>query len=108
MDRARTLFELQIVLEQRTELEAKARRLQLEEQFERSGQGQLPLQQGYLQPPVQQQWQPAQQGPLPVLWPVQGVPPGWPGAWQHPPPGAAPPTASQAKLQPHSKPKLQP
>jgi len=43
MDRARRLFELQIVLEQRTELEAKTRRLQLEEQFERSGQGQLPV-----------------------------------------------------------------
>ena len=66
------------MLERRTELEAKARRLQLEEQFERSEQVQLPLQQGYLQQPLQHQWQPAQQGPLPVLWPVQGVPAGWP------------------------------
>ena len=65
MDRARRLFELQIVQEQRTELEAKARRLQLEEQIERSEQVQMPMQAGCVQAP------------------------GWPGAWQYPPPGAA-------------------
>ena len=95
MDRARRLFELQIVQEQRTELEAKARRLQLEEQIERSEQVQMPLQAGYMQPPgwpgswqypppgaaygmgqqVQHQWHPPQQGPMPVWWPMQGPPP---------------------------------
>ena len=42
MDRARRQVELQVLLERRTELEAKARRLQLEEQFERSEQVQQP------------------------------------------------------------------
>ena len=81
-------MELQVLLEWRTELEAKTRRLQLEEQFERierSGQLQQPWQSGNLQQP----WLQDRLGPQPGLWPgqgvpaacpVQGVPAGWTGA----------------------------
>ena len=84
MDRARRLFELQIVLERRTELEAKTRQLQLEEQFEFGGQGQLPLQQGHLPPPMQQHGHPAHQVPQPWQMAMLGGPSGWPGPWQCP------------------------
>ena len=81
-------MELQVLLEWRTELEAKTRRLQLEEQFERierSGQLQQPWQSGNLQQP----WLQDRLGPQPGLWPgqgvpaacpVQGLPAGWTGA----------------------------
>ena len=81
-------MELQVLQEWRTELAAKTRRLQLEEQYERielSGQLQQPWQSGNLQQP----WPQDRLGSQPALWPgqglpaaspVQGLPAGWTGA----------------------------
>jgi len=88
MGSARRQAELQVLQEWRTELEAKTRRLQLEEHFERierCGQLQRPLQ-GL---DLQQAWPQDRLGPQLALWPGhgppavspgQGMPAGWTGA----------------------------
>ena len=65
MDSAKRQWQLQIIQEQRIEADAKTRRLQLEEQMERSEQVQRPVHD------------------------VSGQAPGWPVPWHAPPPGAA-------------------
>ena len=65
MDSAKRQWQLQIIQEQRIEADAKTRRLQLEEQIERSEQVQRPVHD------------------------VSGQAPGWPVPWHAPPPGAA-------------------
>ena len=63
-----------MLLEWRAEIEAKTRRLQLEEQLERSGQ----LQQSWLGGSPQQPWLQDRLGAQPVLWPGQEVPVAYP------------------------------
>ena len=83
-------MELQMLLEWRAEIEAKTRRLQLEEQLERSWQ----MQQSWLGGNPQQPWLQDRLGAQPVLWPGQEVPvaypfQGAPAGWTGPQMGRA-------------------